>query len=270
MKHSITDVAKVLGLTSSAIRFFEKKGLTYVEREMNGRRFYTETNVLELLDYTNYRSMGFTLKEIAEYFERNRKKGKTREMMIKYREKYKLKALEQAEKYKNLANAIESHLQNDRLIDDLLDKYEFSKPPSMLMLYDEKYGIASKDQKMQLIQQKWIKAMPETRLSVLLYSIETMEARFGLSILSERAENLSLPRDTHVQELSSVSCLHTIIAMNVKYIEEPQYAFIKPLEFVRAHGFMLAGKPWGHILFVDAEKTMGLCLYMELWIPIKL
>ena len=57
MKFGITDVAKMLGLTTSAIHYFEKQNRIRVDKDKNGHRYYNVVDVFRLLSYRKYRSM---------------------------------------------------------------------------------------------------------------------------------------------------------------------------------------------------------------------
>ena len=64
---NISDVAKITGLTSKAIRFYEEKGLvTPPMRSENGYRTYTQQHLNELTLLRQARQVGFNLAESGE------------------------------------------------------------------------------------------------------------------------------------------------------------------------------------------------------------
>ena len=64
---NISDVAKITGLTSKAIRFYEEKGLvTAPMRSENGYRSYAPKQIEELTLLRQARQVGFTLEECQE------------------------------------------------------------------------------------------------------------------------------------------------------------------------------------------------------------
>lgn len=64
---NISDVAKITGLTSKAIRFYEEKGLvTAPLRSENGYRSYAPRQIEELTLLRQARQVGFTLDECQE------------------------------------------------------------------------------------------------------------------------------------------------------------------------------------------------------------
>lgn len=68
MKYSVSDVARVLGMTPSALHYFEREGLISVRKEPNGHRFYSIVDIFRMLSYQKYRSMGFPVKTVVKQF----------------------------------------------------------------------------------------------------------------------------------------------------------------------------------------------------------
>ncbi|MDR1619305.1 MAG: MerR family transcriptional regulator [Clostridiales bacterium] len=265
MKYSVSDVSEMLGLTSSALHFYEKENLINVKRDENGHRYYTVVDVFRFLSYTKYRSMGFPLKTVVRQFS-----GVENDRYLIYERlrQQKADAQKKAAYYAKLAQYIDAHIQSANRIEDLLDQYEFTQSPHTLILHDEECGWVSKSRKAQRIAQKWVKAMPAMRLVVTLHSVDTFDACFGYAVTFQQAKELALPMDLHVQEMPAVSCLHTIVATSEAFTEAPHIVFEKPIAYARSRGFALRGKPWGHILLVEVAPEAHLKPYVELWIPI--
>ena len=68
MFYTVRETALKLGIPSSKIRFYDKKGLLpFIERSPNGVRIFTEGDVAHLQDLLVLKDSGFSLKELAEY-----------------------------------------------------------------------------------------------------------------------------------------------------------------------------------------------------------
>lgn len=265
MKYSISDIARILGLTTSAIRFFEKENLISVEKDESGFRIYNVVDIFRLLSYKKYRNMGFSMKMVVKQFGGTENDRKIIQMRVA---KQKQEALKKSEYYKNLADYIGEHLGSIERIDELLDKYEFTMSPAMLFMNGSECGWLSKISEEQKIVHKWVDAMPATRLSVILNMRNENKGWFGYSAAPQVVHHLGLPIKLHVEELPAASCLHTIVAADDRFSEEPHLVFEKPLEYARKRGFEINGKPWGHILLVEVAEGARLKPYVELWIPI--
>lgn len=265
MKYGITDLAEILGCTTSAIHYFEKEHLIEVEKEKNGHRSYDVVDIFRLLSYVKYRSMEIPMKTIIHQFsgiENNYKLIEERER------KYQLEALKKAKYYTHLANAIEEHLISIRRIEGLLNQYELAQSPEIMIMCDDECGWISKNRSAQKFIYRWVEAMPIVQLGV-------MDQRMGLSdfgylVKIEQQEELRLPLGLHTRKVKSTSCLHTIVVAEENFAYEPQKVFEKPMEYALGKGLEIGEIAWGQILLVEVEKGAKLHTYVELWMSIKI
>ena len=65
---AISDVARVFGLRTSAIRYYEQIGILPVPARKNGQRRYDDSALFRLAVVQRARETGFTLEEIRELF----------------------------------------------------------------------------------------------------------------------------------------------------------------------------------------------------------
>jgi MerR family transcriptional regulator, redox-sensitive transcriptional activator SoxR len=65
---AISDVARVFGLRTSAIRYYEQIGILPAAMRKNGQRRYNNTVLFRLAVVQRARETGFTLEEIRELF----------------------------------------------------------------------------------------------------------------------------------------------------------------------------------------------------------
>ena len=71
MAYSIGDVSRVLGITTSALHYYEKEGLIRKPMEDSGWRSYDDEDVYRLISVKKYSAMGVSLREIAQQFSSN-------------------------------------------------------------------------------------------------------------------------------------------------------------------------------------------------------
>ncbi|GKX27686.1 MerR family transcriptional regulator [Vallitalea longa] len=265
MKYSITDLAEILGCTTSAIHYFEKEHLIKVNKEKNGHRYYNVVDVFRLLSYAKYRSMEIPMKSIITQF--GGKENNYR--LIQEREtKYRNEALKKATYYKNLADAIEDHLVSIRRIEQLLNKYELAQSPAVTVMCDEECGWLSKNRSSQKIIHEWVKLMPVVQLGVIDERMGM--SNFGYFVSSKKMEELDLPLELNTKQLRSTSCLHTIVVADEDFSQQPQKVFKKAYEYIMSKGLEIDDISWGKILLVEVEKGAKLHPYIELWISIKI
>ena len=264
--YSVSDVANTLGLTHGALHFFERKALIDARKDKRGYRVYNVEDFFRMLSYTKYRSMEFPMKTIIEQF--NNKEDDLKNILL-HLQKYRDQSIKKADYYSYLADAINQHICSADRIKTLLGKYEFNQSSIVKFCYDDECGWISKNRHTQPDVRKWIKAMPMVRLGVIMHSIEPPQAGFGYTVVPELYEKLALPNTLSIQNFQAASCLHTIVAIDSKFTENPQIIFEKPLEYAYSRGFNIIGKPWGHILIVELIENTNKLYYVELWIPIN-
>ncbi|MBN1058129.1 MerR family transcriptional regulator [Clostridium botulinum] len=265
MKYSVKDLSNILGITTSAIHFFEKENLIKANKEKNGWRYYNVVDVFRLLSYTKYKNMEMPMKAIVKQFSGEESSYLSTKNRI---EEYKRKAEEKSRYYKELADSIEENLKSIRLINELLDKYEFVKSPEILMLYDDECGWISRNRQAQKMVQQCVKAMPIVQLGVIKHR-DNNTCNFGYMILDNHIEKFNISLDLHKKSLKATSCLHTIQIVDDELTKNPEVTFKRAEEYAKSRGFEIIGDTVGKILLVDVEKPAKLRTYIEIWIPIK-
>ncbi|MBQ5813182.1 MAG: MerR family transcriptional regulator [Clostridia bacterium] len=66
MRYKIGDVAKILGISTDLIRYYEKKGVVSPEKgQHNSYRYYDTWDINFLIDCLWYKNFGFSIDEIA-------------------------------------------------------------------------------------------------------------------------------------------------------------------------------------------------------------
>ena len=63
-EYRIGDVAKMVGLSRDALRFYEKKGVITANKRDNGYRYYSENDIYKLMYILYHRKMNTSLDEI--------------------------------------------------------------------------------------------------------------------------------------------------------------------------------------------------------------
>lgn len=266
MKYSVTDLSNILGITTSAIHFFEKENLIKVNKEENGWRYYKVVDVFRLLSYTKYKNMEMPMKAVVKQFSGEESNYlSTKERM----EEYKIKAEEKSRYYKELAESIEENLKSIRSIEELLGRYEFIKSPEILMLYDDECGWISRNREAQNSVQQCVKEMPLVQLGVIKH-VDSNRCNFGYMVLDSQIEKFQSPSGLHRKNLKSISCLHTIQVIDDELTINPEITFKNAEEYAKSRGFEIVGDMVGKILLVDVEKPAKLHTYIEIWIPIKI
>ena len=67
-KGKIGEVARLLGLTTQALRFYEQEGVVTPKKSENGTRYYDEDQLILLLSFKKYRQADFSVQDIVTHF----------------------------------------------------------------------------------------------------------------------------------------------------------------------------------------------------------
>lgn len=265
MQYSIGNVAEVLGITTSAVRFLESESIIHPHKDESGRRFYDIEDIFRLLSYTKYKNMKIPLKQISEHFS-----GIENDCtLIRQRlEMARQSAKEKADYYAQLAQSIDDRLKSIDLIDYLLDQYEFAKSPSWLFFSDSNFGWVSNNKSTRKKISRWVKAMPHVCLGAMMPRPGDT-AQLGYLISPEKAARLNLPLDDSVRQLGSTSCLHTILKADAKFAQNPHKIFEETLCYATERGFQIGENIVCTVLLVEVKQGNTLHTYVDLWVPIS-
>lgn len=67
-QYKIGEIARLLGLTTQALRFYEKEGVITPEKSDSGTRYYTIGQIVQLLSFKKYRQVDFSVQEVVDHF----------------------------------------------------------------------------------------------------------------------------------------------------------------------------------------------------------
>lgn len=264
MRYYIGDVSRILGLTPGALHYFERESVIETPKEENGRRYYSTEDIIRLMSYKKYRSMGVPLKQIAHQFSRS---GDPIEDIADRLAHRREDAARMAAHYRALCEDIGEFEQAIRSISGQLGRFNVRSSPEVLLLQHEPDGLMTHDKSEQERTQEWLENMPATRLAVTLDEAGK-SARFGYVLMKTRAAALGIRAEPPVVcELPERIALHTIVRCDDLY-GQPAQAFEGVLSYMKEHGFKRTGTAWGYIVVVDCSHGIRET-YVELWVPFE-
>ncbi|MCI7736171.1 MAG: MerR family transcriptional regulator [Clostridiales bacterium] len=250
MRYSIGDVSRVLGMTTSALHFYEKEGVIDTPKEQSGRRYYEDADVMRLISAKKYRAMGVPLREIAAQFSSDGMTG--RQVLDRMREQ-RAEAARLSAQYAALAQDIARLIDLSEPIERGNGVVDICAVGPMLMFRGEGGGIVPRDKAGQALAQRWLEAMPAVSLGIVKRT-EDERAGFSLLIPQERAGDYGFePNGKTMQILSGGMALHAVVHCGEEQYERPETIFGPILSFARAHRFTPCGAIWGSMLLVDCS-----------------
>lgn len=103
--YKIGEVARLLGLTTQALRFYEQEGVVTPKKSENGTRYYDEDQLILLLSSKKYRQADFSVQDIVTHFKDDHLSG-LREQILAQREAL----LKQSELLRRRADALDAFI----------------------------------------------------------------------------------------------------------------------------------------------------------------
>ena len=250
MRYSIGDVSRVLGMTTSALHFYEKEGIIDTPKEESVRRYYEEADLFRLISAKKYRSMGVTVRDIAEQFSAD---GMTGEQVLARMREKRDEAADMARQYEQLKKDI------DRLIGlgehglSAKSAVDICRVQDMYMLKAGSGGLIPKDKAGQAVTQRFLNAMPSVSLSIVSENPDE-RALLALMMPAERAVELGFDKEVSVmRHVPGGMALHAVVPCGEEQYETPEVIFKPILSFAREHRFVQKGAMWGNMLFVDCS-----------------
>ena len=250
MRYSIGDVSRVLGMTTSALHFYEKEGIIDTPKVESGWRYYQEADVCRLISAKKYRAMGVPVRDIAQQFSTD---GMTGAQVIERMKEKRDEAALAARQYAALAQDIEhliAHSENGLASTEAVD---IRRAEDMICFRSSSGGRIPLDKGEQAVAKRWIEAAPAVSLSI-CREITDEQAVPSLIISARRAADYGLEADGRVaRRIPGGMALHAVVDCGEEQYDNPDVIFKPILTFAREHRFVQKGTMWGSMLLVDCS-----------------
>lgn len=239
-KYSIGRMAKLLGITSESIRYYESKGIIQPTRdEETGYRYYNAWDLHMLLRARHYQSYGFSLEEVANLFrtmdlQRISAQLKEQEQMME----------DEIIRQINLLKRIRQSQQMLLDAQNCIDRYEIRQRPGIYRINTQKkYTLFNKKEELAIIEE-WSKKTPFVYSCAVFYEKNIKQEEdsfdFGLGVNEEYAQFLEVEQSDKVQYYPPCTCVCTCVPSR-----SGQYLSLEKLkgglDYLKAKGLHLSG-----------------------------
>lgn len=158
--YKIGEVARLLGLTTQALRFYEQEGVVTPKKSENGTRYYDEDQLILLLSFKKYRQADFSVQDIVTHFKDDHLSG-LREQILAQREAL----LKQSELLRRRADALDAFEKRLAYAQAHLDEPAICDRPPLRLLRPSLSELSAADMESRRSLDAFIAAMPDTRIS---------------------------------------------------------------------------------------------------------
>lgn len=216
MKKRITirDLAKLMRVTTEAIRYYEKRNVIKPERDSeNGYRSFSWKDVDALETYRRYQELGFSINEVNDMVANNKKEG-----IYWLLERKKEEAEAEIRKERLRIKRIEEFFEAIELYEHYNGKYYIM---DSLHCYSCCYMRNGTTDRKALDDEFWDKLSEHGNYFIRFMSFDIRnidgglsgegDAEFGYSIRYENAEKIGLKKSECISELLPRRCLYTVM-----------------------------------------------------------
>ena len=269
MKYKIGDVARLLGISTDLLRYYERKGIVSPEKDANNDyRYYDAWDINFLTDCLWFKNFGFSIEQIAD--------------MVRVPDTLSLDALFEKKEEELRASIRRSELLLRRSAEHredlektrtLLYKCEICESPELIRFInragDEYFTGGGAGQHAK----KWLTALPFNRRyfemsSEVYLPGKEKDYRWGYALTRDYAELLEFEISPPMVLVPSRRCIHTVFKNSGGRGGFSPSLLQYALDFAEARGINVFGPIYG-VLLASVMENDTLTGYFEAWLPIE-
>ena len=248
MAYSIGDVSRVLGMTTSALHYYEKEGLLKKPMEDSGWRSYGEEDVYRLISVKKYSAMGVSLREIARQFSDD---GMDAAQILERMREMRAQAQEQAERYAALCGDIDRLISAGETCLKAPDAVDIRPAEEMFVFQAHEGGVIPRNREDQAAARAFLAALPAVSVG-LVRGAQGERADLALLLPGSRAKDYGIEPDGRlIRVIPGGMALHAVTSCGEQRDSKAGDVFRPLLDFAREHRFSLRAEMWASTLFVD-------------------
>ncbi len=270
MKYKIGDVAKILGISTDLLRYYEKKGVVHpVKDKNNDYRYYEAWDINFLLDCLWYKNFGFGIEEISHMVSDSSYEDITNAIDSKEKE-----IEETIYRQKLLLRRIREHKRALAQARDYRGKCDIRQSPEIVRYLNRHNFIYDDDPAISRVTQSWLKFMPFVHRCFEIPKSDLpiddgcgKNYSWGLSLDMQYVKEFGVKSDPPAQHLPSELSLHSVFTSTGKDAFSPKHLqYI--VDYAEKNGLKICGNARGNLLcsVFDGSDLSG---YFEVWIPIE-
>ena len=250
MKYKISDLAKILGVTSMTLRRYEKNGYLTPERDDSDYRWYTQQDIIKTAQIRILRKCGFTHSEIEEMF------GNTSDNILDIAQKKLNEIDEEMRRQKHMRHWLKDNIQLMKTLKTIGTGFVLMEcPPVRYVIYSEGEKLFTEKERLKTIEDFMYRS--EEVQHMCLYKYEDTQKNIfiphsGWAIKEMDIERLDLydimKNDRFIEVYPQQLCMYGVISFPVQCLEniEKQRAYIDDFgtrrdEFMQKNGFKCSG-----------------------------
>ena len=261
MNYKVSDLSKILDISSNTVRRYEGMGYLSPDRmDANGYRVYGAGDVTKMIIINNYRKLGFSHAEIAKIF-----KGSYHEKIELYEER--LAAMDkELELLSGLRHMLKDDLALMKKIEAVQDGfYQRDCVPMNYVLYSENGELLKEDERLDTIQKYFYNAT-ELRYIYIFKKGEIEQGIFncneGIAVKDVHMERFGLKLNEYTGVYEKKPSIMKIVKLPLNFSESGQEEktrlfheiFYDVLQYIKENGYVMDGDVIGIKISMSLEE----------------
>lgn len=266
-KYSIGTMARLLGISAEAIRYYESRNIIQPVRDPEtGYRYYNTWDFHMLLRARHYQNYGFSLEEVADLFRSRELPGIQEQMGMQ-------EAGIQREIVRQI-NLLKRIRQSQAMLEDAVNsvgQYRIEERPGIYRMNTQKnYTLCRSKEELKLIEE-WAGKTPFVYSCAVFYEEEIRKGEtgfdFGMGLNEEYAQFLEVEETDQVQYYPPCLCVHTCLPSR-----SGQYLSLNSLkdslDYLKSNGLELQGDIVTQVVCMTKPGDEYFNWHI-VWLPIK-
>lgn len=266
MNYKIGEVAKLLGMTTEGIRYYENSGIINPQKQDNSNiRHYNAWDIHMLVRVRSYSQIGFSLADISN--------------MINHQDEFELDAAlansEEAIQAEiihklNILKYVRQIKSMTKTAQEMLGKYRIEYSPAFYRLEMEEGYILNTTPFYETLIHEWIAKAPFVFTSALFpkAELDMNEEHYtiGFAIKDEFAEYLKVEENEYVKYYPSRLCVNTTIESNSAKHLSPKI-LKEAIQYIHSQGLSLTDDVFSRVVMIHKDQNIYGDLH-QVWLPV--
>lgn len=269
MRYKIGDVARILGISTDLLRYYEKKGVVRPEKGAhNDYRYYEPWDINFLIDCLWFKNFGFGIEDIA-HMVTDSGYGEL-SACLEAKEEELARTLRRQEL---LLERMKVHRAEMARGLELLGKCDVTTSPEIVRYLNRHNFVYDDDPALARLSQEWLNYLPfvrrcfEIRKGDLPGGEGEGNFSWGMALDPMYVEEFQVSREPPVECLPARRCLHSVFKSTGKDAFSPRHLEYL-MDYAAQNGLTVCGNAYGNLLCSVAEPG-GQSGYFEVWVPIR-
>lgn len=267
MKYKIGDVARILGISTDLLRYYEKKGVvTPVKDKSNDYRYYDTWDINYLIDCLWYKNLGFNIDHIADMVSNFSYNDLLDDLTNKADE-----LEESIHRQQLMLRRLREHNESVARVKGLVGVCDICRSPAVSYYLNRFNKLYDNSARLGKTSQQWLKYMPFTKRYFEINWEEVVGGgdgyAWGFSLDKQYVEEFGVPLDPPIVSLPSQLSIHSAFKSSGKDAFTPHHIDFM-IDYAEANGLEIFGSVRGNLVcsIVENEHLTG---YFEVWMPIE-